>query len=207
MTQFTSNEHTIRNLSGLLVILSGPSGVGKDSVFNRMKSLGKPYLFAITATTRAPRPNERHEKDYIFLTSLEFDRMLGSGGFLEWAQVYGNRYGVPKGPIDDALANGQTVIIKTDVQGASTIRKLISPAVFIFLSPSSMNELERRLRDRFTESETDVSLRLRTARAEMEHQAMFNYTVINHKGELERTVSEIEAIINLEEGRIHSSNN
>ena len=180
MTQITSEGNTPRNFSGLLVILSGPSGVGKDSVFNRMKLLRKPYFFAITATTRSPRPNERHEDDYIFLTSLEFDVMVDSGGFLEWAQVYGNRYGVPKTPIDDALAKGQTVIIKTDVQGASAIRKLISQAIFIFLAPLSMNELERRLRERLTENEADVSLRLRTARAEMGHQAMFDYTVINH---------------------------
>ena len=193
-----SEDNAPENPLGLLVILSGPSGVGKDSVYNQMKSSGKPFFFAVTATTRSPRPNEEHEKDYIFLTPAEFDVMVDVGGFLEWAQVYGNRYGVPKAPIDDALVKGQTVIIKTDVQGASTIKKLISRAIFIFLAPASMNELERRLRNRLTESKTDISLRLKTAKAEMGHQAMFDYTVINHEGELKQTVSEIELIINKE---------
>jgi len=199
LSQLPSDANAIENPSGLLVILSGPSGVGKDSVYNQMKTSCKPYIFAVTATTRSPRPNEKHEKDYIFLSPAEFDEIVDTGGFLEWAQVYGNRYGVPKAPINDALAKGQTVVIKTDVQGASTIKKLISRAIFIFLAPASMKELEHRLRNRLTESKPDVSLRLRTAKAEMGHQAMFDYTVINHEGELERTVSKIEAIINKEQ--------
>lgn len=196
------SEHASGDTSGLLVILSGPSGVGKDSVFDRMQALGRPYFFAITATTRARRPGEINGKDYMFLSPLEFDRMLNSGGFLEWAQVYGNRYGVPKTPIDNALKGGQTAIIKTDVQGASTIRKLISRAIFIFLAPSSMEELEKRLKRRMTDSQIDVSLRLKTARAEMGHQAMFDHIVINGDGELNHTVSEIEAIITLERERV-----
>ena len=179
----------------LLVVLSGPSGVGKDAVLSRMREGTVPYHFTVTATTRAQRPGERDGVDYIFFTPDQFDRMVEQDGFLEWAHVYGNRYGVPKEQVRKALDQGKDVILKADVQGAATLKRLAPEAVFIFLVAPSMEELERRLRDRKTESTTDVNLRLRTARAEMGHQPMFDYVVANPDNALDDAVAEIEGII------------
>ena len=179
----------------LLVVLSGPSGVGKDAVLSRMREGTVPYHFTVTATTRAQRPAERDGADYIFLTSAQFDRMVEQDGFLEWAHVYGSRYGVPKDQVRKALDQGKDVLLKADVQGAATLRRLAPEAVFIFLVAPSLEELERRLRDRKTENTTDVNLRLRTARAEMGHQPTFDYVVVNRDNALDDAVAEIEAII------------
>ena len=140
--------------TSLLVVLSGPSGVGKDAVLSRMREGAVPYHFTVTATTRAQRPGERDGVDYIFLTSDQFDRMVEQDGFLEWAHVYGNRYGVPKDQVRKALEQGKDVLLKADVQGAATLKRLAPEAVFIFLVAPSLEELERRLRDRKTESTT-----------------------------------------------------
>ena len=160
-----------------------------------------PYHFTVTATTRAQRPTERDGIDYIFLTSAQFDRMVEQDGFLEWAHVYGSRYGVPKDQVRKALDQGKDVLLKADVQGAGTLKRLAPEAVFIFLVAPSLEELERRLRDRKTESTTDVNLRLRTARAEMGHQPMFDYVVVNRDNALDDAVAEIEAIIAKERRR------
>lgn len=179
----------------LLVVLSGPSGVGKDAVLTRMREGPVPYHFTVTATTRAQRPGERDGVDYIFLTPPQFDQMVEQDGFLEWAHVYGNRYGVPKEQVRKALDQGKDVLLKADVQGAATMKRLAPEAVFIFLVAPSLEELERRLQDRKTESTTDVNLRLRTARAEMGHQPMFDHVVVNADNALDDAVAEIEAII------------
>ena len=185
----------------LVVVLSGPSGVGKDAVLTRMRELDRPYHFVVTATTRPRRLSEQDGQDYIFLRPGQFDRMLSKSEFLEWAHVYGNRYGVPKSQVRDALARGQDVIIKIDVQGAATIKALAPEAVFIFLAPSSLGELERRLRERKTEADTDISLRLRTARAEMGHRPMFDHVIVNRDGFLDEAVAEVDAIIAEEKSR------
>ena len=189
------------NRTSLVVVLSGPSGVGKDAVIAHLRTLGSPYHSVVTATTRPKRQSEEEGVDYIFLSPDEFDQMLANDEFMEWAQVYGNRYGVPKSQVRDALQRGQDVIIKIDVQGAATIKTLAPQAVFIFLAPTSLNELEARLRDRKTEADTDINLRLRTAKAEMGHRAMFDYVVLNRDGLLEQTVQEVEAIIEKEKSR------
>ena len=185
----------------LLIVLSGPSGVGKDAALNRMRELGFPYHFTITATTRTQRPTERDGVDYIFLTPQRFDRMADRGGFLEWAQVYGHRYGVPRKQVRDALKRGKDTIIKADVQGASTIRRLAPEALLVFLSPPSLEELEPRLRLRKTEGDVDLELRLRTARAEMGHAPMFDYVVVNYDGRLDEAVRNIGAIVTAEKHR------
>ncbi len=185
----------------ILVVLSGPSGVGKDAVLARMREGAVPYHFTVTATTRAQRPGERDGVDYIFLTPPQFDQMVEQDGFLEWAHVYGNRYGVPKEQVRKALDQGKDVLLKADVQGAATMKRLAPEAVFIFLVAPSLEELERRLQDRKTESTTDVNLRLRTARAEMGHQPMFDYVVVNRDNALDDAVAEIEAIIAKERQR------
>jgi len=185
----------------LLVILSGPSGVGKDAVLAQMKKLQRPHHFAMTATTRPKRPAEENGVDYLFLSPNQFDEMLLREEFLEWAQVYGNRYGVPKAPIQKALSNGQNVIMKIDVQGAATIKRIAPECVSIFLAPPSMEELEHRLSQRMTERAPDLVLRLKTARAEMGHQPLFDYVVVNHDGALDETVAAIESIILAEQSR------
>ena len=129
----------------LLIVLSGPSGVGKDAVLTRMRKLGHPFHYIITATTRPQRPGERNGVDYYFLSQEAFQQMIDKGQFLEWAEVYGNYYGVPRNKITQALSKGKDVIVKVDVQGAATIKKILSQVVFIFLMPPSMEELERRL--------------------------------------------------------------
>ncbi len=185
----------------LLIVLSGPSGAGKDAVLTRMKELGHQMHYTITTTTRPMRPAERDGQDYIFLSSEQFDRMVSQDGFLEWAQVYGNRYGVPKKQVQDALNQRKDTIIKADVQGAATIRRQAPDAVLIFLVPPTLAELEPRLRERKTEGDVDMDLRLRTARAEMGHAAAFDHVVVNHEGRLDEAVHLILEIIDQERRR------
>ena len=155
----------------LLIVLSGPSGVGKDAVLARMRELmrGKdnPWHITVTATTRPQRPNEHDGADYIFVTEETFRHMIERGQLLEFAEVYGNLYGVPKDQVEKALETGRDVIIKADVQGAATIRKVAPEAVFVFLAPPNMENLASRLRQRMTESPEALSLRLKTAQNEM----------------------------------------
>lgn len=186
----------------LLVVLSGPSGVGKDAVLTRMTSLGLPFHRVVTATTRPRRAVERDGVDYHFLSLREFQKKLSEDGFLESAVVYGNYYGVPKAEIASALARGVDVVVKVDVQGAATIKKTLPQAVFIFLTPPSMQELENRLRSRLSESCADLSLRLQTAREESKNILLFDYMVVNHRGKLDDAASQIHAIILAEKCRV-----
>lgn len=186
----------------LLVVISGPSGVGKDAVLARMKELKRPYHFVVTATTRPKRPREVEGVDYHFVSTAEFQQMLEREEFMEWANVYGNLYGVPKEQVRQALASGRDVLVKPDVQGAATIKQLVPEAVFIFLAPPSLEDLARRLRQRKTESPAQLELRLRTARREMACLFMFDYLVLNKDGQLDDTVAHIEAIIRAEKSRV-----
>ena len=186
----------------LLVVLSGPSGVGKDAALSSLRALKRPWNFVVTATTRPKRAGETDGVEYIFLEQAEFQRKRGNGEFLECAEVYGNWYGVPKEQVHAAMERGQDTIIKVDVQGAATIKGLAPEAVFIFLAPSSMDDLRRRLQQRATESESDLETRTRIAWQEMEHQADFDYQVVNRDGLLDEAVACIDAIILAERCRI-----
>lgn len=186
----------------LLIVLSGPSGVGKDAVLSRMQELGCPHHFTITATTRARRPAERDGEDYIFLTADEFQDLLRTDGLLEHAEVFGNHYGVPKSQVTEALGRGQDVILKIDVQGADTIRSICPEALFIFLAPPDIDELRRRLQERNTESEEAFELRLRTASSELKKAELFDYVVVNERDGLDRAAKEIEDIIAREKRRL-----
>jgi guanylate kinase len=188
----------------VLIVLSGPSGAGKDAVLSRMKELGIPFHYVVTATTRPRRPGEIDGTDYLFLTSAELNRMRSEGELLETAEVYGNWYGVPKKQVKEALREGKDVILKVDVQGASTIRKLIPGAVLIFLTLPSTEEYERRLRQRKTESEQALKVRLSKALDEMKNLPMFDYVVVNNQGELDSAVSQIAAIVTAEKCRVHA---
>ena len=181
--------------SPLLLVLSGPSGVGKDAVLERMREQGKPFHLTVTATTRRRRMTETDGVDYIFVSWESFQQMIKDGEFLEWAKVYGNLYGVPKAQVVCAFREGRDVIIKTDVQGAATIKKLAPEGVFIFLTPPSIDELEYRLSLRMSESSEALQVRLRTAEAEMEEASKFDYVVTNHRDRLDETVAEFESIV------------
>ena len=185
----------------LLVVISGPSGVGKDAVLERMRASDVPYHFAVTATARPKRDNEIDGVDYIFVERDEFQDMIRNDELLEWAEVYGNPYGVPKSPVREALARGQDVILKIDVQGGDNIRRLVPGAVYVFLAPPDMAELERRLTQRRTESTETLKVRMETAAREMEEAAKYDYVVVNRTGQIDEAVEEINAIIRRERTR------
>lgn len=191
-----------RSSQPLLVVLSGPSGVGKDAVVTTMRKSGRPFHCVITATTRPERAGERNGVDYHFLSEREFQHMIDQHQFLEWANVYGNCYGVPKDEIASALSKGVDVIVKVDVQGARTIKKILPQAVFIFLMPPSVEELEERLRKRHSESSADLALRLAKARKEMQSVQHFDYVITSHQHKLDEIVSQIEAIVAGEKRRV-----
>lgn len=186
----------------LLIVLSGPSGVGKDAVLTRMKESNYPLRYITTVTTRPKRPTETDNVDYRFVSPEKFQEMIDDNGFLEWANVYGNLYGVPKEPVKQALASGQDVIVKVDIQGAATIKKTLPRAVFIFLAPPSMEELTSRLKQRHTESPVSLAIRLKTAEKEMQQVSSFDYVVINRENEIDLAVSDIAAIITAEKCRV-----
>jgi guanylate kinase len=160
-----------------------------------MREQRKPYHFTVTVTTRPRRPAERNGIDYIFVSERSFRRMIDGGEFMEWAEVYGNLYGVPEDQVARALEEGKDVLVKADVQGAATIRALVPDGVFIFLAPPSMEELANRLGLRMTESSQALRTRLRTAELEMEEAVKFDYRVINERGRLDDTVGQIDAIV------------
>lgn len=186
----------------LLIVVSGPSGVGKDATLKEMQARGLPFHFLVTNTTRPKRPNETEGVDYHFVTADEFQGKLERGDFLEHANVYGNRYGNARSDIEAALAQGMDVIMRIDVQGAATIRQKVDDAIFIFLI-STPAELERRLRARGTENEDALQLRLATAAREMEQRAHFDYCIYNQNHHLDETVRDIMAIIRAEKLRAH----
>ena len=167
------------NKNGVLVLFSGPSGVGKDTVLDVVLNKDNSIQRSISLTTRNIRENEIDGKDYYFVTVDNFKEMLNNGEILEYAQYGKNFYGTPKAPVDKWLSEGKTVILKIEVQGAQQIKDLYPEAVGIFILPPSMNELENRLRSRGTEDEAAIQIRLETARNEMEKSVYYDYKVIN----------------------------
>jgi guanylate kinase len=186
----------------LLVILSGPSGVGKDSVLLALKKRDTPLHFVVTATTRPPRPEERDGVDYFFVSLEEFERMIAEDELLEYAVVYNQYKGVPKAQIRAAFESGKDVILRVDVQGAARLRSLYPEAVLIFLIPTSQEEWLERLKHRNTETPENLFLRLQTARHELDCLSMFDYIVLNAHDQLEQAVDNIISIINAEHHRV-----
>ena len=184
----------------LLIILSGPSGVGKDAVLARMKDGQYPFHYVVTLTTRPRRPLEKDNVDYHFISIEEFQRLRQKGELLESAIVYGNWYGVPKRDVMEALDAGKDVLIKVDVQGAETIKKAMPQSVAIFLAPPSREDLLTRLRQRSTESDLDVVVRVQAAEDEFRKLPSFDYVVVNYGGEIDRAVSAIATIVSTEKG-------
>jgi guanylate kinase len=196
-----SSSTSCDSVVSLVIVISGPSGVGKDAILHRMRESKSPFEYITTMTTRHQRATERHMVDYHFVSVDEFQKLLKNGGLLEHARVYGNWYGVPKEPVKIALAKGKDVILKVDVQGAANIKKIIPGAVFIFIAPPSLEELSNRLRHRLTETDNDLSLRLKTAKDEMDQICKFDYVVINHCNEIDAAIENIRSIVIAEKCR------
>lgn len=187
----------------LLVILTGPSGVGKDVTLQAMSAQGIPFHYVVTVTTRGIRDGEIDGVHYFFKSRQEYDRMLANGELLEHAEVYGNGYGIPKSEVVEPLRRGEDVIMKPDVQGARTMRQKEPDAIYIFLAPPSMKVLASRLYHRKTEDPQELARRLKLAREEMHDLSDFDYVVVNRSNELDETVEEIKAIIDAEKRRVH----
>lgn len=188
--------------SPLLIVVSGPSGVGKDAALRRMQERHYPFYFLVTNTTRLKRENETDDVDYHFITKEKFAEMEQRGDFLEHAVVYGYDYGNSRSEVRAALARGQDVIMRIDVQGAATLKRTVPEAVFIMLLPPSSEALEARLRKRRTEPEEYLQIRLHAARLEMGEVEKFDYVIVNEDNALDETAELIHAIITAEKRRV-----
>ena len=185
----------------LLIVISGPAAAGKDTLITRMKEREVSFHFVVTTTDRPPRPGEIHGEDYHFVSSAEFARMIAKDELLEHAIVYGQHKGIPKQQVRKALASGKDVIMRIDVQGAETIRRLAPGSVLIFLTPSSEQELQQRLYERGCDSAEQLQRRLTTAREEMYRASEFDYVVVNRQGRLDQAVDDVLAIVRAEHCR------
>jgi guanylate kinase len=199
----SDSDFDIYHPQPLLIVISGPSGVGKDCVVRTMKERGLPFHFVVTATTRPRRADEVHGKDYFFVPKEEFARMIEQEELIEYAIVYNDYKGIPKQQVREALASGKDVVMRLDVQGAATVRKLAPEAVLIFLTTQSEQELVERLQARKTDTAEDLILRIATARQELKRAAEFDYVVVNADGRLEDTVGTVIAVIDAEHHRVH----
>ncbi len=186
------SERSVGGERGRIVVLSGPSGVGKTSVCDVL--LENPAITrAITATTRSPREGEVDGVHYFFLDEETFLKDVDAGRFLEWAEVHGKRYGTPKGPLDAQLASGLTVLLSIDVQGAEDLMDRHVPALYLFLEPPSVDELRRRLERRGSEDKETLELRLQNALAVMARKDRYDHSIVNR--DLDQAVAEILALI------------
>lgn len=185
----------------LIVVISGPSGVGKDTIIERMAELGHTFHFTITATTRKPRPNEVDGVNHHFLTQERFIALIDSDELLEWAIVYGNYYGVPKQQVRDALDAGSHVIVRVDVQGALRIKEIVPDALLLFVNAPNNKVLRDRLVRRGVNTEEDMRLRLAAAESESEKAFIFDFQIVNHENQLDDAVAEITAIVKSEARR------
>ncbi len=186
----------------LFVVLSGPSGVGKDTVLMRMREFGMPFHFVVTTTSRAQRPGEIEGFDYNFVSKEQFEAMIAADDLLEHAVVYGEYKGIPKSQIRDALHSGKDVILRIDVQGAATIRQLAPDAVLIFMIAPSKEELANRLRLRRTEDPDALERRMALVDQEMKRVTEFDYVVVNPEARPDEAASAIQSIIRAEKSRI-----
>jgi len=187
----------------LLVIISGPSGVGKDTIIEalRRRPRNPDYHYVVTCTTRAPRTGEVDGISYHFLSSERFLELQEAGELLEANEVHGHWYGTPRREVAAALAQGNDVILKIDVQGAQVVKERVPDALLVFVVPPSMEALFQRLRSRATETADELELRQRNAAIELARQGDYDRVVVNETGEVERTAAEIEAIIEQEKLR------
>ncbi len=186
---------------GLLIILSSPSGAGKSSLAKRLMAWDPSLKFSVSATTRQPRPGEVDGVDYYFKSHEEFENLIAEGGMLEHAEVFGNYYGSPQGPIDDAIAEGRDTIFDIDWQGGQQIRrsKLAQDVVSIFILPPSIADLESRLRGRAQDSEEVIEKRMAQSRNEISHWAEYDYVIVNR--DLDKAEEKLKTILTAERAR------
>jgi guanylate kinase len=187
----------------MLVIVSGPSGVGKDTVIEALRRLpvSTRYHYLVTCTTRPPRAYEVDGIHYHFMTQEDFQRLRAEGGLLEANEVHGNWYGTPRGEVQDALARGEDVILKIDVQGAAAVKAVVPEAFLVFIVPPSLEDLFGRLQSRATETADELEQRQADAAIELARQEDYDYIVPNETGQVERTAEMIEAIVATEHSR------
>lgn len=178
---------------GLLIVISGPSGVGKDTLIKRLLELDRNLRYSVSCTTRPPRPDEVHGVDYTFVTREQFQEQIDKGAFLEYAEYSGNLYGTLAERVERARAHGYDIVLKIEVQGAEQVRKRVPDANLIFVVPPSVEELVRRQVERNTESSKDMTARREIATREMEYSSRYDHVVVND--ELERAVAQVLAII------------
>ncbi|GAP20882.1 guanylate kinase [Leptolinea tardivitalis] len=187
--------------SPLLIVISGPSGVGKDAVLNEMKARLLPFHFVVTTTSRKPRPGEVEGVDYNFVDLADFESMIANNELIEYALVYQDYKGIPRNQVTRALQSGKDVVMRLDVQGARKIRDLFPEAVLIFLVPADAKEWYQRLIDRKTETPESLKIRIETALGELNQLDLFDYVVVNAHNRLQKAVDDIEAIIKVEHSR------
>lgn len=186
----------------LLIVISGPSGVGKDSVVKALMNRNSKLHFIVTTTSRPPRQNEIQGTDYFFVSKVEFEQMVANNEMIEYALVYDQYKGAERKQVINAWDSGMDVIMRVDVQGAAKYRTLFPDALLIFLLPTSEEELVFRLKDRGTETSESISLRMATTRDELEYLPMFDYIVYNPAGKLDEAVDKLEAIITAEHHKV-----
>jgi guanylate kinase len=190
--------------SGLLIVVSGPSAVGKDTILDLLLAepslMPKPVKRCVTTTTRDPRPGEREGIDYHFVTVSQFNASATEEGFLEYANVFGNWYGTPRQWVADQRAAGNDIVLKIDVQGALAVKERVPDALLIFFRPPSLEELERRLRARNTETEEQIARRLLDARNELAQMPHYDYCIVNDQ--VEQAVVDLRAVLRAEHCRI-----
>ena len=197
------SDDPAKHINPIVVVISGPSGVGKDVMIERMIESDRiGFHFTVTATTRDPRPGEVDGINHHFVTVDDFVNLISADNLLEWAQVYGNYYGVPKQQVRDALTNGNHVIIRVDVQGAKRLREIIPEALMIFIIPPSLDVLKSHLKKRGVDTETEMTQRLEAASEEISQASLFDFTVTNEEGRLDDTVNQVVGIIESESHRI-----
>jgi guanylate kinase len=188
------------SVPNLILVISGPSGVGKGTLVNHYLARHQDSFLSISLTTRKPRPGEINGKDYYFVSREEFQEHVESDRLLEWAEVFGDLYGTPRGPVDDALSKGQDALLEIDVQGGLRVKSKAPEAVLVFVLPPSRKELRRRLLNRGTESQSQLEYRLQVAEVEFKHLSYYDYYLINDR--LDEAVADLEKIVFVEKHRV-----
>ncbi len=188
---------------GLLFVVSGPSGAGKDTLVDALRVRLPRLRYSVSATTRRPRPGEHEADHYFFLTRPEFERRLGGGGFLEWREYNGNLYGTPRDFVERTLTEGYDLVMKPEVNGALAIKKTFPDAVLIFLAPDKFSHLRVRLLARRTETNEEIARRLEIAHQEFRYVRSFDYIVINEESRPDEAVRDLHSILQAERFRIH----
>lgn len=182
----------------LLIVISGPSGIGKDAVVGLLRKTNSDTHFVVTMTSRLPRVDELEGRDYFFVSKEEFEKKIANDELIEYAMVYSDYKGIPKSQVREAFTSGKDVIMRLDVQGAMTIRELCPEAILIFLTASSEGEWIHRLMERRSETPEELEVRLLIAAQEYEMIKNFDYLVVNSENHLDKTIADIQAVIRAE---------